>query len=593
MKRNVVYKGLDCAADTMNPMYMQYKMLLQKQIPWASQTKYARYTLYFGVVVIFVALLKHLYYRIRDIRFKPQSTSNAATSLIDVLVSYCRYVGYKQTPRYLQYFASFPKTIGSAMFMMLTTLYLACYCFVPHFWYRPCIGFGSPPLAIRAGLMATALMPFIYILSGKSNMITLLTGISYEKLNTYHQYVGVASFVLSIVHAIPFIYQFLQESGAAYMHDRFMAKQIYISSIPSIILLGLLCTLSKAWFRKHCYEVFLHLHWMMGVAFFGCLMWHTKAVLGSWDYMWGALAFWATQLIFRILVKTCFRPNTMFLRSRRAHFTKLDENTYGVHIENVKGYTWRPGQHVFLRFKGLRLLDSHPFSIGSTSEQGKGMKFIVVPQTGLTRAHFKELDHQIELNKQVYIDGPYGGTFRDVTKFDKIVLVASGSGVTATIPFLLYVAQLHQQKSPLADNLKCVNFIWVVRHQKDIKWIEDELTKCQEVLGNKLQLDIRVCNYLVEMKKLDDKIDTEKSIESDEAAGVKLPITYGKPDVRAILNSLTTSFAKRNIIVCSGSNSMQTQVSQTASEFQSLVFNNDLRNTNVEEIYLHTECFGW
>ena len=133
----------------------------------------------------------------------------------------------------------------------------------------------------------------------------------------------------------------------------------------------------------------------------------------------------------------------------------------------------------------------------------------------------------------------------------------------------------------------------MVRHQKDIKWIEDELTKCQEVLGNKLQLDIRVCNYLVEMKKLDDKIDTEKSIESDEAAGVKLPITYGKPDVRAILNSLTTSFAKRNIIVCSGSNSMQTQVSQTASEFQSLVFNNDLRNTNVEEIYLHTECFGW
>lgn len=595
MKRNVEYMGLDCAADKMDPMYMHYKMLLQKQIPWASQTKYAKYTVYFGVAVIFVALVKHSYYRVRDIRFRSGSTTNAAVSLIDVLISYCRFVGYKQTPRYLQYFASFPKSVGSALFMMLTTLYLACYCFVPHFWYRPCIGFGSPPLAIRAGLMATALMPFIYVLSGKSNMITLLTDVSYEKLNTYHQYVGVAAFILSIVHTVPFIYQFLQESGAAYMHDRFMSKQIYISAIPSFILLGLLCTLSKAWFRKHCYEMFLHLHWMMGVAFFGCLMWHTKAVLGSWDYMWGALAFWSTQLIFRILVKTCFRPNTMFLRSRRAHLTKLDENTYEINVDNVKGYTWRPGQHVFLRFKELRILDSHPFSIGSTSEQGEGMKFIVVPQKGLTKVHFEELDHQIELNKQVYIDGPYGGTFRDVTKFEKVVLVASGSGVTATIPFLLYLSQLHQQKSPLADNLKCINFIWVVRKENNIAWFLDELTKCQEILGKKLHLDIRVCHQQNQVDEVrDDKFDLEKSAESDDQVSFPtFPITYGKPQITNILHSLRTSLSRRNIVVCSGSPSMLGQVSETVSEFQSLIFNNDLRNTNVEEVYLHTESFSW
>ena len=223
------------------------------------------------------------------------------------------------------------------------------------------------------------------------------------------------------------------------------------------------------------------------------------------------------------------------------------------------------------------------------------MKFIVVPQTGLARAHFKELDHQIELNKQVYIDGPYGGTFRDVTKFDKIVLVASGSGVTATIPFLLYVAQLHQQKSPLADNLKCVNFIWVVRHQKDIKWIEDELTKCQETLGNKLQLDIRVCHHQDKVEEIGDKkLDLEKSADSsNQVSFARFPITYGKPHIEEILNSLKTGLSRRNMFVCSGSPSMLGQVSQTVSEFQSLIFNNDLTNTNVEEVYLHTESFSW
>lgn len=57
MKRNVEYMGLDCAADKMDPMYMHYKMLLQKQIPWASQTKYAKYTVYFGVAVILLLWL--------------------------------------------------------------------------------------------------------------------------------------------------------------------------------------------------------------------------------------------------------------------------------------------------------------------------------------------------------------------------------------------------------------------------------------------------------------------------------------------------------------------------------------------------------
>lgn len=52
-------------------------------------------------------------------------------------------------------------------------------------------------------------------------------------------------------------------------------------------------------------------------------------------------------------------------------------------------------------------------------------------------------------------------------------------------------------------------------------------------------------------------------------------------------------FSNRNMIVCSGSDSMKREVSQTVSELQALVFNNDRYTSNVEEIYLHTESFSW
>ncbi|KAI5950143.1 FRE7 [Candida jiufengensis] len=597
-KRAVVYDGLDCMADMKDPKYTQLTMMSQNEISWESQADYAKYTVYFGVVIIFISFLKHLYYRIRDYRYKSilvettTKSTNTIFSLIDVLISYCRFVGYKQTPNYVQYWLSFPKSIGSTLFMMISILYLSCYCFVPHFWYRQCAGFGSPPLAIRAGMMSTALVPFTYVLSGKSNVISMLTGISYEKLNVFHQFVGVASFILGVVHTIPFVYQTKIEGGTSLLREYFTTDSYFVSGIPTLILMGLLCTLSKDWFRKHVYEIFWHLHWMMGIAFFGCLIWHIDYALGAQNYMWGALAFWATQLIYRILIKTCFRPNIMFLRSREATLSKVDDNTFELFIENVSDYKWKPGQHCYLRFKGLRILDNHPFSISSCSETHSGMKFLIVAKNGITKSQHKELNKNITMKKKVYIDGPYGGTFRDVNKFEKLVLLASGTGVTATIPFLTYMAQQHQLNTPESQNLKCINFIWVVRNEKDISWVSEELINCKKILGSKLQIDIRVVEFEKELSEMDKSADFEKSV-TESFNFTELPINYGKPNIPQILTNLQSSLSIRNIFICSGSKSMQAQVSSKISKFQGLIFNNDLRNTDVEEIYLHNESFGW
>ncbi|KAL6451535.1 FRE7 Ferric/cupric reductase transmembrane component 7 [Candida maltosa Xu316] len=566
---------------------MDFMKQSQAAIPWASQTKYAKYTVYFGVVTIFIVTLKHIYYRYRDMSYRGKQTSNLGTSLMDVLLSYCRYFGYKQTPKWLT-FLSVPNSVGSASYMSIASLYLLCYCLVPHFWYRGCMGFGSPPLAVRAGLMATALTPFIYVLAGKSNAITLLTGVSYEKLNTFHQYTGVACFVLSVIHTIPFIYQNIAEGGASNLHEQFTTSFAYYSGIPPLILLGLLCLLSKAVIRKYVYELFFHAHWMMGIAYFGTLIWHIDKTLGADDYMWGALAFWGSQIIYRILVKTAFKPNSMFLRSREANLEKIGDGVYQVVVKNVTGLKWQPGQHCFLRFVGSRILDSHPFSIASMNEtegDNNGMKFIIMAQKGLTAKMYRELEKSIILNKKVYIDGPYGGTFRDPKSFERVVLVASGTGVTATLPFLTYL-------SKSACLVRKVTFIWIVRKIEDIEWVKSELLECQKFGGNKVDIQIHVTGVKTVTSESD---DMEKEIESEVSnqLDVDWKISYGKPSVSRLLKSLTSSFLVRNMVVSSGSDSLKREVSSTVSELQALVFNNDLRGSNVEEIYLHTESFGW
>jgi len=71
-------------------------------------------------------------------------------------------------------------------------------------YYREQIGYGSPPIAIRTGLMAFACVPILVALAGKANILTLLIGISHERLNILHRWVAWISFALSLFHSLPF-----------------------------------------------------------------------------------------------------------------------------------------------------------------------------------------------------------------------------------------------------------------------------------------------------------------------------------------------------------------------------------------------------
>lgn len=598
-KREVSFEGMDCLADEMLSKYSHAKIQSQAEVPWTYQPVYGKYTVYFGVVVIFIAFVKHLCFLCIDRRtLKNQNSKGTGFlgSLFYTLISYSRYIAYQQVPAKVSYFTSLPPSVGSSLFMVVSSLYLFCYCLVPHYWYRGCSGFGSPPLAVRAGIMATALTPFIYVLSGKSNMISLLTGISYEKLNSTHQYVGVAAFILSIIHTIPFIYQPLQEGGTAALKAACNDSTYYMSGIPPLVLLAWLCMASKKWVRDRCYEAFLHLHWLCGIAYFGTLIWHINKSLDMQDYMWGALAFWATQLIYRMLVKTTFKPNSLFLRSRKGDLQKLDHNSYQITIENIKGLKWKPGQHCYLRFIGTRMLDNHPFSICSI-ENDEHLRFIIVPRKGLTSQLYQELDQYTATSKKVYIDGPYGGTARNIESFDKVMLLATGSGVSATLPFLQTLAERINDGIVTSQ----IDFVWIVRDASNINWIKDQLKRCTDIAKDSVKVDIYVTHGSnVEKTTIDaknnlsnDQLEKSMEISSEISDFSNINVHYFKPDVKIIMRELYPTLKRRNMIVSSGSGSMKSTVSQFASSFQTKIFNSDLRNEYVEEVYLHTESFGW
>ena len=114
----------------------------------------------------------------------PTTPSVFLARIMTKLVAFNRYICYRKFPTLIFSYLGIPTSVGTFLVVMATTLYTLLYCFVPHPFYRPCAGFGSPPLSVRAGIMAISLVPFVFSLSGKINVIGWLVGLSYEK-STY------------------------------------------------------------------------------------------------------------------------------------------------------------------------------------------------------------------------------------------------------------------------------------------------------------------------------------------------------------------------------------------------------------------------
>jgi hypothetical protein len=72
-------------------------------------------------------------------------------------------------------------------------------------YYRSRWNVGSPPLAIRTGMMALGVFPFILAFGAKWNLVTFVTGYSHEKLQVFHQWFSQLFFVLSLLHTFPFV----------------------------------------------------------------------------------------------------------------------------------------------------------------------------------------------------------------------------------------------------------------------------------------------------------------------------------------------------------------------------------------------------
>lgn len=218
--------------------------------------------------------------------------------------------------------------------------------------------------------------------------------------------------------------------------------------------LGVLSLFSIPWFRRWSYEIFLRGHQIMAGLF----------VYGTWQHLRSKSGFPRHCLCIALGIlglTSCLQLVTLLYRNGllagrgtpRALVSfitrKSEEN--GTIVTRVTAARIRvllprpvhiePGQYINIWIPSVSLwswTQTHPFTVISWS-RGKqdSIELLVQPRHGLTAdlVRHPSTDANISLSLLTLFTGPHGMS-EDVGNYESALLIASGFGVAATIPYL-------------------------------------------------------------------------------------------------------------------------------------------------------------
>ncbi|KAK5697123.1 hypothetical protein LTR17_023987 [Elasticomyces elasticus] len=315
---------------------------------------------------------------------------------------------------------------------------------------------GSPPLATRTGWTSIACMPFVFATAAKSSWITLVTGVSHERLQVFHRWISYAMYVLALIHTFPFIIFHFWKGD---MTKQWNTSVFYWTGVVALI--------AQTWLT------------------FASITRTHPVVTGRLtsfvrDYFIATGILFATSSLHRLL--QALIPHGF---SQKVTFS-LTENGF-VSLEVLTKGEWDAGQHYFVRLLELQPWSAHPFSLSSRPERFEAeqhsahnrLVFLIQPRGGFTAQLAKMARADPTRTMRVILDGPYGGiNMKQFMGCKRLVVVTGGSGVGWVLP--LITAFQRREMNP-DEEQATMRVVLAVRDVQTEHWVGDLVSMAQSV----------------------------------------------------------------------------------------------------------------
>ena len=417
------------------------------------------------------------------------------------------------------------------------------------------------PVELSTGYLCIGAAFLVVIPGTRNSVLVWFLKEPFERTIVYHRWLGRFVFVTGFIHSFFYMYKWFGEGTL----QANLKTSKYMYGLFSMISLALLFITSVDYIRRHYYRVFKVMHYsFFGFFIFGAL--HTS-VFSSYAAVAGFL--YALDLFLRYAYGlTPQQQIDLHVLPGDVTRVRFPKNLY-------KEY--EAGQYVFLNFPGVNLGEWHPYTLSSG------------PHQDFLEVHIKALgDHTKNLRKEVMnigakgqghiekvakvrVDGPYGNISFNYKRYENLLLIGAGVGVTPLISVVkdLYNIGVSEQNialHPPSPYLKNVFFMWVVPTADSWSWFFEVLevvNKVSTMLAEQGYPRITIKGYVT---KPGPNFD---SLQAAVQGSGKYTVASGRPDMRQVfqgMESLIGPQQKRIAVMSCGPSKLVNQVWDTCQQ---------------------------
>ncbi|KAK3037532.1 hypothetical protein RJ639_030340 [Escallonia herrerae] len=370
-------------------------------------------------------------------------------------------------------------------------------------------------MATRCGLLSEACLALLLFPISRGMAIFRLLGIQFEASVRYHIWLGTSMvffatlhgtgtfYIWGIKHRIPEEIWKWQKTG-----------RIYLAGEVSLVTLIVIWITSLPQIRRRQFEIFYYTHHLY-IVFFVFFLFHTGD--RHFYMVFPGTFLFALEKLLRIVQS---KPESCILSAQ-----VLPCKAVELILPKNPRLKYTPTSIIFVKIPSISKFQWHSFSITSSSRVDDNTMSVLIKCAGwwtssLLDILHAELDSNADQSKciPIAIEGPYGPRSLNFLRYDSLLLVAGGIGIT---PFLSILQEIASAENSGRRKLpSSIQLIYSVKKCEDICLLSAILPLLLDRKFEQLQLKLKVfvtqeVRYGATVRELFSEFPQAQTIEFD------------------------------------------------------------------------------
>ncbi|TPX32222.1 hypothetical protein SmJEL517_g04608 [Synchytrium microbalum] len=319
-----------------------------------------------------------------------------------------------------------------------------------------------------------------------------------------------------------------------------------------VLLMVAIYTSSANVVKRSGYNVFWSLHCLF-IVLYALIVIHGSLCFGkaldvksgsticrtptSWMYWIGPLVLYGVELVLRTVRA---RQTTTVLKVIQHPQKTVEINFYKPAMKT------RVAQYVYLKCPDAGIFEWHPFTLTSAPREDCHSVHVRVVGDWSARladrlnCRFDPDDQRppFPKNYKLMVDGPFGRSGDWIFRFDTVILIGAGIGVTPCASILKEIAFRYVDPK-IPRHMKKVYFFWVCREAYAFKWFRSFLAELEEESQNWIDPDLfEIRPYLTGNQPNIDNLFLNDFDGDDALTRLRARTQYGRPRFDALFRDI-------------------------------------------------------